>query len=132
MKCHGINVRSIKGYSSMNDEDKKAYEKFIIKMLNGCGLMYRNSILPLAVYRAYEIEYLVQVPGNDYYIVIGGEVLNKDTNIITDSWEDKENIYLSSKFKVEKEKSKEYLRFEYLYKNEFEWLHIINNGEEWY
>lgn len=31
MKCHGINVRSIKGYSSMNDEDKKAYEKFIIK-----------------------------------------------------------------------------------------------------
>lgn len=54
-------------------------------MLNGCGLMYRNSILPLAVYRTYEIEYLVQVPGNDYYIVIGGEVLNKDTNIITDS-----------------------------------------------
>lgn len=101
-------------------------------MLNGCRLMYRNSILPLAVYRAYEIEYLVQVPGNDYYIVIGGEVLNKDTNIITDSWEDKENIYLSSKFKGEKEKSKEYLRFEYLYKNEFEWLHIINNGEEWY
>lgn len=106
----------------MNDEDKKAYEKFIIKMLNGCGL----------IYRAYEIEYLVQVPGNDYYIVIGGEVRNKDTNIISDSWEDKENIHLSSKSKVEKEKSKEYLRFEYLYKNEFEWLHIINNGEEWY
>ena len=57
---------------------------------------------------------------------------NKDTNKLVDSWENEEHKHLKLKLPVEKEVLKDYLRFEYTYNGEQKWLHVVNNGDEWY
>ena len=57
MKIHGINARKIEGFSELSEEDKKVYEKFIIRYMNGHGLSYRSTIYPQKIYRAFEVDY---------------------------------------------------------------------------
>lgn len=83
MKVHGINARALEGYSTLLDEDKEAYETFIVRYMNAHGLSYRASICPKKVYRACD-------------------------------------------------KGNSYLRIDLSERNEECWLHIINQGKEWY
>lgn len=79
MKVHGINARTIEGYSELIEEDKNTFINFIINYMNCLGLNLRICTYPIKVY-----------------------------------------------------KCDEYLRVDLIQDNKSIWLHIINNGKEWY
>ena len=54
MKVHGINARTIEGYSELNEEDKKTFINFIINYMNCLGLKLRVNTYPVKVYRYEE------------------------------------------------------------------------------
>ena len=134
MKIHGINARTIEGFSELSEDDKKSYETFILKVMNSMGMMSRITFTPEKVYRAYDVNFLIKNNDDDSYKILGGEVWNISTSklTITRKWKDEE-LEKNIQGIVLEEKSKEdYLRIEFSYGNRKEWLHIIKNGEEWF
>lgn len=133
MKIHGINARATEGFSKLSEEDKKAYETFIIRYMNSHGLSYRSTIHPQKIYRAFEINYMIKEdPADDYYLNFAGEVWDcndKNNEFIVEEWGDIED---KNKPGVIEERKESYLRVE-LKKSETDlWLHITSYGEEWY
>lgn len=134
VKCHGINARTVDGYSELSDEDKESYEKFIVNVMNGMGMMSRVSFVPKRVYRAYDVDFLVKSEDyEDSYSVIGGEVWNISSlePTLAHKWND-EDFEISPEEVIKEKSKKDYLRIEYSHDNRNEWLHIIKDGEEWY
>lgn len=134
IKCHGINARTIDGYSELSDEDKKSYEKFIVNVMNAMGMMSRASFVPERVYRAYDVDFLVRNEDyEDSYSVVGGEVWNVSSlePTLTHKWVD-EDLEVLPEQTIKERSKKDYLRIEYSHDNRNEWLHIIKDGEEWY
>jgi len=132
MKVHGINARTTEGYSTLSDEDKKAFETFIIKYFNVHGLDYRKYISLLKIYRAFNVDYLVKQEDDSWY-VLGGEVWNcteANNNYMISSWKDTDEEINGRD--ITKEINKSYLRIEYQYEDRKEWLHITENGTQWY
>ncbi len=133
MKIHGINARKIEGFSELSEEDKKVYEKFIIRYMNGHGLSYRSTIYPQKIYRAFEVDYLVKEdPNNNFYFKFAGEVwdcTDEDNVVMVKGWGSIED---RNKPGVIKKRGESYLRVEVKEKDSEVWLHIIEGGEQWY
>lgn len=133
MKIHGINARLIEGFSELSSKDKKSYETFILKYMNMHGLDSRATIFPQRVYRAYEVNYMIKEdPTNDYYLNFAGEVWNctsKDNEFLVIQWGTIENKDIHG---VIKEKEISYLRIELNERDSELWLHIIDDGEQWF
>jgi len=133
LKCHGINFK-IDGYSRLNDIDRAIYEKFILNIFNVFGLESRATLIPKGIYLAEQVDYLAKEdPEDDYYIVVGETIYTIDKNglkTVHRTWKDEDYKHLESTI-VEGE-GKRYLRFEYEHDGRNEWLHVINNGKEWY
>lgn len=133
MKIHGINARTTEGFSKLSEEDKKAYETFIIRYMNSLGLSYRSNIHPQKIYRAFEINYMIkEVPADDYYLNFAGEVWDcndKNNEFIVEEWGDIED---KNKPGVIEEKKESYLRIEFKNMETDSWLHITSDGEGWY
>jgi len=133
MKIHGINARTTEGFSELSEEDKKAYETFIIRYMNAHGLSYRSTIHPQKIYRAFEINYIVKDdPANDSYLNFAGEVWNctdKNNEFMVNEWGDIED---KNKYGVLAKKKENYLRIELKERDMESWLHITHEGEQWY
>lgn len=131
MKVHGINIKAVKGYEGLTDENRALYEKFIINFFNSCGLDSRSTLRPRAIHYVEEIELLTKEdPEDDHYILAGGVV-----NIIDKSgqkrllhqWEDEEYEH----FEKTINKCPEYLRFEYAHGRHKNWQHVTGE-DSWY
>lgn len=132
LKVHGINFKEVQGFSEIDNLNRETYEKFIIKIFNALGLESRMTLFPMRVYFVEETNYHIkQQPQDDFYICIGGIVKIIDKNGIKkehSSWQDEDY----KNIKPIKSESTSYLRFEYEHNNHEEWLHVIEDGEEWY
>jgi hypothetical protein len=139
LRTHGIDFKDVKGYNELTDKNKAVYETFIIKFFNMWGLSQRKQIMPEAVHWVEDTEYLVKENlGENIFTVAGGEVYSIDKE---------GNKKLHTKWENEKYKNDPkitgnhecYLRFEYTSgitddngDERIEWLHVVNNGMEWY
>ncbi len=132
LKVHGIDFRAVDGYNRLDDLNRSIYERFIINIFNVFGLESRASLVPKGIYYVEDIEYLVKEdPEDDYYIIAGGCVNVIDRSglkTVHHTWADDDYKHL----KIIKEEAKNYLRFEYEHQGRSEWLHVINDGTEWY
>ena len=131
LKVHGIDFKTVDGYNRLDDLNKSIYENFIIKFFNGQGLEHRD-IVPTGIYFVEEIGYLVKEdPSDDYFTVAGEKVLAIDRNgvkTVHKNW-----VHESYKgLEIKEDKPKYYLRFEYNHHNRPDWLHIVNEGKDWY
>ncbi len=129
MKIYGINAKTVDGYSKLNDKDKRAYLKFIIKYMNCLDLEERATFFPLRIYRAEDVRYLISEEGE--YLLIGEEVwdvTDEDNKIKVKEWIDEEEMEEGYYKKL----GKEYLRIEYMLYDREKSIHIVNNGDEWY
>jgi hypothetical protein len=131
-KIHGVNFKAVEGYNNLDDINRVIYEKFIVNIFNAYGLESRTSLIPKAIYYAEEIEYLVNIKGEDedYSLVVGGLIKSIDRNGL------KTNIHTWTEkgykdVKVQEKGSKYYLRFEYEHNGKPEWLHVTNENT-WY
>lgn len=135
LKAHGIDFKAVDGYEKLDDLNKAIYKRFIVNFFNGQGLDYRN-IVPKGIYFVEETEYLVKEPhidgyGDEYFDYAGEKIvaINKDGSVTIHKYSlDKkyEGVELIT------QKPRYYLRIEYTQNGKAEWLHIINDGKEWY
>lgn len=128
IKIHNLDVKTIKGYSDLNNNDKNAFEIFILKYFNSQGLDNRLILNFTKVYRAYEVNYLIRQDEGDF--IFAGEVWNcTNKNTKVRSWGDIKN---KNNPNAIKSKTDDYLRVEFKEGKYKIWLHIIDEGEEWY
>ena len=139
--CHGIDIEAVKGYEELTEENKAIYRNAMLNIYNAWGIGNRSNLIPLRVYWAEEFDYLlpkVSDDGEEYNLVVGGVVkaITKDGHKkqVKKYWlyDDEELKEYGDKEKIFIEGPERYLRFEYKHGKRREWLHLINNGEDWY
>lgn len=132
VKCHGIIANDIEGYEGLTDENKALYQEFIINFYNGYGLKARSRIVPTRIYYTKEVNYCIVdeiVNGEKIYADIYREIYsidkfgNEELVSRRDINENFDNV------EVIREDPKYYLRFEFEYDGEAEWLHVISPTE---
>lgn len=132
LKCHGFDFKAVDGYNRLDDLNRAIYEKFIVNVFNSWGLESRATLVPKGIYFVEDIQYLVKEnPEDDYYIVAGGSIMAIDRSglkTVLRTWEDENYKHLE----VMKSEVSQYLRFEYEHQGRREWLHVIQEGKEWY
>jgi len=132
IKCHGINYKDVDGYNRLDDVNKANYEKFIVKIFNAWGLESRSTLIPKGIYFVEHVEHLViEDLDDDNFIISGATIYAIDRNglkYVLHDWSDDDYKELPI---VRNEISK-YLRFEYEHDGRKEWLHVTDQGEEWY
>lgn len=131
LKIHDIDIKSLKGFNTLTDDNIILFKKFIINLLNCWGLESRLTLIPIAINFVEDIEYLVKENLNDdAYTVAGGiikAILSNGKKVVLHKWIYEDYVNLE---KIQG-KSKHYLRFEYKHGSRKEWLHVI--GERtWY
>ncbi|MCO5388852.1 MAG: hypothetical protein NHB14_27215 [Desulfosporosinus sp.] len=79
LRVHGIDFKSVDGYSRLDDVNKMLYERFIVNYFNGFGLDTRLTMIPKGIYFVEDFDYLVKEnPEDDYWNVSGGLVMAID------------------------------------------------------
>lgn len=138
LKCHGIDCDNLNGYKYLKEEDKNVFEKFIVNFYNAHGINRRMTMIPKGIYRVENVEYLVFDKEDKNFIVDSKtevyELRNNGERILL-------RTYVSDGFnesdvrEVEKE---QYLRYEYDEgyvkdnNDRCDWLHVIDEGKQWY
>jgi hypothetical protein len=69
LKCHDIDVQAIKGYSELDELNRRAYKKFIVKFLNSQGLDSRIELVPMGIYYVEDVECFAKDPADPQYKV---------------------------------------------------------------
>lgn len=132
LKVHGIDFKEVDGYNRLDDLNRSIYSKFIVNIFNTWGLESRSTLVPKGIYFVEESQYLVKEdPKDDYYTVSGGVVMALDRSglkTVLRKWKDEDYKDLE----VKESEATHYLRFEYEHQGRTEWLHVINDGKEWY
>lgn len=130
LKCHNIDFTSIPGYEFLDDLKKANYKNFIVNFFNVWGLEARASLKPTGIYFVENIEYvaadetgeLIHAGEDLKYIKVDGS-LHEYKSYRDEEFEGKE---------LEVESSSRYLRFEYICQDTEGWVHVVENGTQWY
>lgn len=137
LKVHGIDYKAVDGYNKLDDLNKVIYERFIINFFNGQGLDYRD-IVPKGIYFVEDITKLAKDnpadPSDKFYSSAGSIIKAIDKNGVktvlhSHKYKDYQDL---ENFEDLEETAITYLRFEYEHQGRAEWLHIVNDGKEWY
>ena len=132
LKCHGIAFENVKGYEYLTEENKKIFQKFLLKFLNVLGLERRFSIKPLAINFVEDTIYDAVDPDDSNYYVTVKQIIK---SIHSSGKKEIIHKYFDKEYKgleVADISSKEYFRFEYKEGTRKEWLHVTHEGEQWY
>lgn len=131
LNVHGINPLEVEGYSTLTDDNKSIYKRFIINFLNSWDLEARATIKPLSFNDVEEVEYIGREDPDDidYVKILLHEIYvieNDGSKELVKRFESKEE-----KIKITETIRNRYLRFEYELYGKDGWLHIISD-EDWY
>lgn len=137
-KCHGIDATAISGYSDLTEENKKIFRNFIINYFNCNGMGTKMIINPLSINYVEDIDFCAQDPRaleDEEYKNIFVSVVRK-INVLKSNGEKKQlHKYQDAEYKGIKATDgsrREYLRFEFKEGKSNVWLHITDEGEQWY
>lgn len=129
---HHLNYKLVVGYDTLDDLHKKVYQDFLMNFFNGLGLKTRETIFLKGIHYVEEVEYMVLEPDEEYPTVIGNRAtaINKygDRTII----HDRLNTKGYEGFTIRESKPVHYLKFEYSCNGRKSWLHVVEEGKEWY
>ena len=115
--CHNINAKKILGYSKLDDENKKLFEKFIVNFYNSYSPAVRDTLTPKCVFIALQTQKINK---------------NGEVSFLTENITDKtKSEFVSISSIALKKGDYEYLRFEYERDASLIWLHIFLEDEFW-
>ena len=129
MRTHGIDYKRVAGYENLSDENKEIFERFILNFYNIGGLSWRMRLMPSAIYYAEEISYAVEKDSDYFYAGCLVTKIDKNGNrkvVLLEEDEDYKDLKKIAR------SPEYYLRFEYKSGEYDEWLHVTNNGTQWY
>lgn len=131
-KCHGIDALQIKGYEDLTEENKEIFRSFIVNFFNSMGIDKRMIIEPKAINYVEDIDHVAQDPDDDECVVSVCNVIN----VIKANGKKKQlHEYVNKEYKNLAPKEhyrKEYLRFAFLEGKRRIWLHVTDEGKQWY
>lgn len=132
LKCHGIDYTAVKGYNGLDDIHKAMYKNFLVRFLNGLGMDSRMELVPTGIYYVEDVECFVNDPEEPQFIVAVTRIIKSiDKNgVFKTLYSHAHDEYKD--LKIVKQDRSNYLRIEYTHYGKEEWLHIIENGEQWY
>ena len=137
LKCHGISIPCVSGYSDLTEENKVIFNKFILGYLNGIGLDYRMIFSPVSVNYVEDIDYTA--PDPDYKDDLENNTVvsvKRVINIIKkDGTKEQFHKYQEKEYKnleYTKKFVNHYLRFEFKEGKRKVWLHVLDGGSQWY
>lgn len=127
-----LEVKFIRGFDELSENNKQIFKSFLINYLNGIGLNTKAVFVPLSIYNVEEIclggkmqedeEYYTEYSRQFYILHPDG----KKEKMKKVGYLDKEITY-----PFVKEYKKRFLRFDFLEDKKKVWLHVISHSE-WY
>ncbi len=131
LEKYGIKVKEIKGYNNLTEENKIIFNNFILNYFNQLGMRTKLAFEAVQVNYVEEIDSISKDPDDpecELFSKIVIKAIYKDGK--------KKVIHqFGSQYKgleIKRTSSSKYLRFEFKEHNRKIWLHIIDEGEQWY
>jgi hypothetical protein len=118
-EIHGVDFTTIPGFNTIDDDNKKLYEKFLVRFFNDWQIDIRDKIKPIEIHFVQDIEYYVK-DQNGNKTSLGKTVTDNAT---------KENLYNDhlipddeyQGLKVKK-RIEYFLRFDYMFGLKKRWV----------
>ena len=131
LEKYGIKVKEIKGYNNLTEENKIIFNNFILNYFNQLGMRTKLAFEAVQVNYVEEIDSISKDPDDPECELISKIIIKaiyKDGN--------KRVIHkYGSQYKglkIIKTRSSKYFRFEFKEHGKKIWLHIIDQGNQWY
>lgn len=128
-KIYDLDPLNISGFNTLDDDNAKVYNEFILNFFNGWGLDARESLLPISIFFVKEVTYGKPTGDEDDYISCGEEIISIDKS---------GNEKVLKSFIPENvsdicspQDEKKYLRFTFKQHGSKEWLHVLSSTD-WY
>lgn len=131
--CHNLDIKNVKGYSSLTEPNNELFKKFIVNFFNTFEVETRMKINLLAINWVESKEYYVPDPENNEVFIPFALYINsidKNGNTVNLSMEKFENLAINVD-DIDNFKTEEFLRFDFKIGNKPDWLHVAS-PEEWY
>lgn len=128
---YGIKVKEIKGYNNLTEENKKIFNNFILNYFNQLGMRTKQAFKPVQINYVEETDFISDDPDDPECelfskIVIKAIYQDGKKKVIHQFG----NQY--KELKIKRKSNSEYLRFEFKEHCKKIWLHIIDQGNQWY
>lgn len=132
----GHDVRLLKGYSDLTDEQRQLFDAFICNYYNGVGMELKCGFVPKSIHYVEKMNYCVSRPADEWNETPYKEVCAEVYNILLPNG--KKRRFKTHNFYPEilpeywiASGTEEFLRFDYKYGKRMVWLHVIR-PDRWY
>ena len=124
-------LKKIKGYENLTNENKAIFNNFILKYLNQLSMRTKKTFKPIQINYVEETDFVSDDPDDsecELFSKIVIKAIYKDGK--------KKVIHqFGNQYKgleIKRTSSSKYLRFEFKEHGRKVWLHIIDQGNQWY
>lgn len=128
---YGIKVKEIKGYNNLTEENKKIFNNFILNYFNQLGIRTKQAFKPVQINYVEETDFISDDP-DDAECELFSKIVIK---AIYQDGKKKVIHQFANQYKglkIKRKSNSEYLRFEFKEHGSKVWLHIIDQGNQWY
>lgn len=127
-----LEVKFIRGFDELSEENKQLFKSFLISYLNRLGLNTKAVFMPLSIYNVEEIVLAGKVKEDDeYYTEFSRQFYILHSNGKEEKMKQKGYLDKEITYPIVKEYKKRFLRFDFLEDKKKVWLHAIS-PTEWY
>lgn len=132
----GHDVKLLKGYSDLTDEQQQLFDAFICTYYNSVGMGLKCGFIPKSIHFVEKITYCVSRPADEWHEEPYKEVCAVMFNIILPNGKKRKMkshiIYpeIPPEYWIDSAKE-EFLRFDYKDGKRMDWLHVIK-PDKWY
>lgn len=131
LEKYGIKVKEIKGYNNLTEENKIIFNNFILNYFNQLGMRTKQAFKPIQINYVEETDFVSDDPDDPECelfskIVIKAIYQDGKKKVIHQFGNQYKGL------KIKRKSSSKYLRFEFKEHNCKVWLHIIDEGKQWY
>lgn len=137
LKVHGIDYKSVPGYTHLSEDNKSSYKKFLITYLNSLGMESKIHFYPTGIHFVELIAYYIEENDDEgpYFLEVGTDVIDQFDKKLYQHYRT-EGYEKETKFSnITKNK---FLRIDYIENPYYEedtgrrWLHITHEGNQWF
>lgn len=132
----GHDVKLLKGYSDLTDEQRQLFDAFICTYYNSVGMGLKCGFVPKSIYYVEKITYCVSRPADEWHEKPYKEICAVMFNIILPNGKKrklKSHIFypeIPPEYWIDPT-TEEFLRFDYKDGKRMDWLHVIK-PDRWY
>ena len=131
LEAYGIKVKEIKGYNNLTEENKKIFNNFILNYFNQLGMRTKLNFEAIQINYVEETDYVAEDPDDSECELFARRIIKA---LYKDGKKKVIHKY-GSQFKgleIIRQCKNEYFRFEFKEHGHKIWLHIIDEGNQWY